>query len=268
MMGGICSDFRATKVALVMGGTLLLRGMLVGLVAGLLCFGFLRVFGEPPVASAIAFESRGEEAAAAAKGAVYEPEPELVSRSTQAGIGLLTAVGVYGAAFGGLFALAFGFAYGRVGQAGPRSVSALLAAAGFIAIYLVPNLKYPSNPPSVGEAETIGMRTALYFSMIAFSLVAMVGAALLRRGLLRRLGDWNAALLAGVSYIVAVGVVMFVMPPINEVPEAFPAVVLWQFRMASFGAQAILWSVIGLGFGLLTDRAAKIRQPLRRAAAY
>lgn len=264
-----------------MGGALLLRGMLVGLVAGLLCFGFLRVFGEPQIDRAIAFESQMDDAETKVtvspqahdhghehdQGYEHGHDAELVSRPTQAGIGLFTAVAVYSAAFGGLFALAFGFAYGRVGNSGPRTVSALLAAAGFIAITLIPNLKYPANPPAVGEAETIGMRTALYFSLIAFSLVAMVGAALLRRGLLRRLGAWDGALVAAISYIVAIGVVMFVMPQVNEVPAAFPATVLWQFRVASFGSHAIMWAVIGLGFGLLTERAASAR-PLHRVSAY
>jgi hypothetical protein len=248
-----------------MGGTLLLRGMLVGIVAGILCFGFLKAFGEPQVDRAIAFESQMDAAKDAAKiqadlakGIVTPkevPEPELVSRPTQAGIGLFTGVAVYSAAFGGLFALAFGFAYGRIGAAGPRAVSALLAGCGFVALYLVPNLKYPANPPSVGEPETIGMRTALYFTMILLSLAAMVLAASLRRRTLRPWGTWNATLGAAAFYVVAVAVVMLALPAINEVPDDFPAVVLWQFRIASLGGQALMWTTIGLGFGALTERA-------------
>ena len=99
--------------------TLLVRGMLVGIVAGLLSFGFLKVYGEPQVDRAIAFEAQLDEAKAAAEKAKGmhmsdEEEPELVSRPVQAGIGLFTAVIVYSAAFGGLFGLAFAFAYGRV----------------------------------------------------------------------------------------------------------------------------------------------------------
>jgi hypothetical protein len=98
-----------------------------------------------------------------------------VSRSVQAGLGLFVAVLVYSAAFGGLFGLAFAFAYGRTsGTLTPQALSALMAAAGFVAIYLVPNLKYPANPPAVGSHETIGIRTALYFIMIAVSLTAMI----------------------------------------------------------------------------------------------
>ena len=47
--------------------TFLVRGMLVGIVAGLLSFGFLKVYGEPQVDSAIAFKSQMDEAKAAAE---------------------------------------------------------------------------------------------------------------------------------------------------------------------------------------------------------
>ena len=187
-----------------MVGTLLLRGMLVGIVAGILCFAFLNVVGEPQVDRAIAFETQLDEAKAKATPMPRwpkalsmpkeEPGPELVSRPVQAGIGLFTGVMVYNAAFGGLFALVFALTYGRMGDFGPRATSALLAAAGIVAVYIVPNLKYPANPPSVGDPDTIGMRTALYFAMIAISLAAMIGAAMLRRRLLRRYGGWNAVL--------------------------------------------------------------------------
>jgi predicted cobalt transporter CbtA len=252
-----------------MGGTLLLRGMLVGIVAGILCFGFLKVFGEPQVDRAIAFESAMDAAKAHAPGAAAAvEEPELVSRPVQAGWGLFTGVAVYSAAFGGLFALAFAFAYGRISSAGPRAVSALLAGCGFLALYVVPTLKYPANPPSVGEPDTIGMRTALYFGMIVLSLAAMVGAAILRRRLLRRLGAWDASVIAGVVYAVGVAVIMLALPSINEVPDEFPAVVLWQFRVASLGGQALMWAVIGLGFGALTERAATNGRLTRFKAAY
>jgi predicted cobalt transporter CbtA len=248
-----------------MAGTLLLRGMLVGIVAGLLCFSFLKIVGEPQVDRAIALETRLDQAKAEAKAQALmaqgiavpkeEPQPELVSRRVQAGIGLFTGVMVYNAAFGGLFALVFAFVYGRVGDFGPRATSALLAAAGLIAVYVVPNLKYPANPPSVGDPATIGTRTALYFAMIAISLAAMIASVVLRRRLLARRGAWNASLIAGAAYLSVMIAVGLRLPAINEVPKLFPAVVLWQFRIASLGAQLIMWATIGLLFGALTERA-------------
>jgi predicted cobalt transporter CbtA len=229
--------------------TLLVRGMLVGLCAGLLAFAFASAFGEAPVDHAIAFES------AQAKAAGEPPAPELVSRTVQSTIGLATGTTIYGLAFGGIFALVFAGVYGRVGRATPRTTAALLALAGFLAIVLVPFLKYPANPPSIGNPTTIARRTELYFLMIAISILAAVAAMRLYRGMLKRRGAWNAGLLAGLTFAAIVVGAQLVMPAINEVPRTFPATVLWQFRIASLGTQLALWSTIGLGFGALAERA-------------
>ena len=223
--------------------TFLVRGMVVGIVAGLLSFGFLKVFGEPQVDRAVTFEA--------------QHEPELVSRAVQAGLGLFVAVLVYSAAFGGLFGLAYAFAYGRIpGVLTPQTLATVLAATGFIAVYLVPNLKYPANPPAVGEPETIGVRTALYFAMIAISFAAMAGSIAFRRLFVARFGDWNATLIAGAYYIALMAAVGLLLPAVNELPEQFPAAVLWKFRIASIGSQLITWATFGLLFGALTQRAA------------
>jgi predicted cobalt transporter CbtA len=256
--------------------TFLVRGMLVGIVAGLLSFAFLKVYGEPQVARAVAFESQRDEAQAATHKAeahshasaahdhaaethahmAGHDQPELVSRSVQAGLGLFVAVLVYSAAFGGLFGLAFAFAYGRASDTlTPQALSAVIAALGFVAIYLVPNLKYPANPPAVGEPETIGVRTALYFVMIAISLAAMIVSLATRRFFAARFGAWNADLSVAACYIVLVGIAALLLPAVNEVPEGFPAVVLWNFRTASIGAQLIMWATLGMLFGALSQRA-------------
>ena len=243
-----------------MTGRLLLRGMLVGLVAALLSFGFLKLAGEPTVDRSIAFEKAMDQAKAEAKEAAAKGQPapaeehELVSRPVQAGIGLLTGVAVYSTAFGGLFALVFALAYGRMADLGPRATSAVLAAVGFIAVYVTPMLKYPADPPPVGLPETIGMRTSLYFAMILISLAAMIAAGMLRNRLKGRFGVWNSALIAGGVYIVVMAVVAFALPEVNEVPLDFPATVLWQFRIASLGGQLILWTTLGLLFGVAAER--------------
>ena len=243
-----------------MVGKLLLRGMLVGIVAGLLAFGFARVFGEPSVDRAIAFEAQME----AAKGEA--PYEELVSRETQSSIGLLTGTVTYGAAIGGLFALVFAYAYGRVGALGARETAALVALAGFIAVILVPFIKYPANPPSVGDPETISKRTVLYFAMMAISVVAMFNAVVVARKLAHRLGLWNGAIIAGMAYVIVIGVVQVILPTINEVPENFSAVVLWQFRTGALGIHVVLWACLGLVFGALTERSFAAKHPVGRPA--
>jgi ABC-type nickel/cobalt efflux system permease component RcnA len=260
-----------------MTGSLLLRGMLVGLLAGLLAFGFARLFGEPAVERAIAFESGShaeapapvphshgggpahthEVAPAHSHGGGGEADP--FSRATQAGFGLFTGLVVYGAAIGGLFALVFAFAQGRLGPMTPRATAAVLALAAFVALALVPWLKYPANPPSVGVAETIGPRTALYFTFMALSLAALAVSAWLAQGWRARLGGWNAGLAGAALFVAIVGVAGLVLPAIDEVPAGFSGSLLWQFRLASLGIQAVLWGALGLGFGALVERSYDVR---------
>jgi len=229
----------------------LVRGMLIGVFAGLLSFGFAKVFAEPQIDRAIAFEEQIDKA----KG--EDPGPELVSRRMQSTFGLLTAVLVYGMALGGLFGLAFAVAYGRTGSLSPRLISLLLAGGGFLAIYLIPALKYPPNPPSVGQPETIVFRTQTYFLMILISLGILASAVYLRQGILSRFGNWNATLIAGASFIAVATAIILILPDINEVPDGFSAVLLWRFRLASIGTQIILWTTLGLCFGALTERSLK-----------
>ncbi|MEJ2625565.1 MAG: CbtA family protein [Pseudolabrys sp.] len=231
-----------------MVGNLLLRGILVGVVAGVLAFGFARTFGEPQVDHAISFEEQMSKAKGEA------PEPELVSRKVQASIGLFTGVVVYGAAIGGLLSLAFAFLYGRVGRIGPRTLAALLALAGFVAIVLVPAIKYPPNPPAIGNPETIGPKTGLFFVMMLLSVSAMVLAVMLARSLRAHCDAGNAAIIAGAAFIAAMAIVQYGLPTINEVPDQFSAVVLWKFRTVSLGIQTALWTAIGLLFGYVTER--------------
>ncbi|MBB4575636.1 CbtA family protein [Rhizobium lentis] len=242
-----------------MVGNLLLRGMFAGVIAGILVFAFAHIFGEPLVDAAIAFEEASAQAAGQAT------EPEVVSRATQAGLGLFTGVMAYSVAVGGLFALAFALVHGRFSAHSARGTSAVIAIAAFVAIVLVPGIKYPANPPAVGNPDTIGVRTELFFLMIVVSVGALIAAVALSRRLSERFGLWNGAIVAALAYLVFIGVVLYLLPPINEVPENFSAMVLWRFRTTSLGMHAILWATLGLAFGALAERRLALKGGLRPA---
>jgi len=90
--------------------------------------------------------------------------------------------------------------------------------------------------------------------MLLLSIAAAGVAAYVRSRLLPALGAWNATLVAGLVFVVAVAATMLALPSINEVPDEFPAGLLWQFRISALGTQAVLWAVLGLGFGFLAER--------------
>lgn len=229
---------------------LLVRGMLAGLAAGVAALLVAYFLGESRVDAAIALEEH-------AAGGHHDHgggEEELVSRALQATGGLATGVLVFGVAVGGIAAIAFCVALGRIGRFGPRATAAFVALGGLIAVYVVPFLKYPANPPAVGDGDTIGKRTALFFLLVLLSVLLAVGAVLLGRRLAPRLGNWNATVAAGAAFLLAVTLAYVFLPSYNEVGPDFPGQLLWQFRLATLAVQAVLWTVFGLVFGALAER--------------
>ncbi|MDX6722667.1 MAG: hypothetical protein QOD73_1071 [Solirubrobacteraceae bacterium] len=229
--------------------TLLICGLLAGLCGGALGTGFAKVAGEPPLDRAIAWES------AHARAAGEAPHAEVVSRTVQGSIGLAVGACVYAVSLGGLFALVFAGVYGRVSRAGPARTALGLGAIAFVVLYLVPFLKYPPNPPSVGDPATIGDRTALYFGMLAISGLAAIAALRLRVQARDRLGPDRATPAAIGAFVLVVVAAGLVMPGVNEVPATFPATTLWDFRIASAGVQLVMWVTISLVFGAAARRA-------------
>jgi uncharacterized membrane protein YidH (DUF202 family) len=172
---------------------------------------------------------------------------------------------VYGLAIGGLFALAFGYVYGRVGRTSPGRTALWLAASAFAVLFLVPFLKYPANPPGIGRHDTIGDRTLLQLAMMAISLLAAIAAVRLRRAASARVSPASATAISGAAYVGIVVVAGLAMPAVDEVPRAFPATMLWQFRQASVGMSAVLWATIGLLFAVAVPRVMAGRPVLGRS---
>ena len=247
---------------------LIARGLLAGLIAAVLAFVFARLCAEPVIARAIAFED-GRTDAEDAHG-VHEHGAELFTRGVQSNIGLGFGVLIFGVAMGALFAVLFCVVYSRVSDRaeapGPRALSVQLAVAAFVSVYLSPFVKYPPNPPAVGQSDTIGARTTWYLVSVLASVVLAAGAVWLAGRLERRFGSWNAGLLAVSSYVVTVAVVLALLPTMDETPvplrdasgaiiyPGFPADVLYEFRLLSLTTQLVLWVVIGLVFSTLASR--------------
>ena len=141
-----------------------------------------------------------------------------------------------------------------MGDFDPRALSALLAPAGFAALVLVPELKYPANPPAIGAASTIGARTALVFRHARDFLPRHDPRRDARPASHGWLGAWNGDLAAAAIFAVVAGIAAMALPPVDEVPAGFPAKVLWNFRLASIGARAVLWGMLGLAFGGMTQK--------------
>ncbi|HEX4102907.1 MAG TPA: CbtA family protein [Pseudonocardiaceae bacterium] len=263
---------------------LLLQGVLVGALAGLLAFVFARIFAEPQIQAAIEYETGRDAAQAALDKAADLPigpaSPDIFSRTIQANLGAGVGMIFFGVAVGALFAVAYVVCLGRVGNLRPRTLALLVAAGGLLTVYLVPFVKYPANPPAIGNPGTIKDRGGLYLLMVFCSVLFLVAAVWLGQQLRGRFGNWNASVVAGATFVVAIGIVMAILPSVGslavneqqfgnhstETPlpltnasgaivyPGFPADVLFDFRLYSVAAQLILWATIGLVFAPLAER--------------
>lgn len=233
----------------------LLRGLLAGLLAGLAAFAVAYVVGEPQINAAIALEDAGAAAPEPHDGHTHD-EPAAhthgegsgveIPRSVQSTWGLVTGLVAIGVALGGVTALGAAFALGRIGSLKPTQTTALVALLGFVAIGLVPFLKYPATPPAIGDASTINQRMTLHFVLVAICVVAIIAETIFAAALLRReTSVFAATVIPAAGFIAIVGVAVGLLPTINEV-GAFPADTLWFFRRASILTTATLWAVLGV----------------------
>jgi predicted cobalt transporter CbtA len=234
----------------------LIRGLLAGLFAGLIAFGVAYVAGEPAINAAIAVEESGALSDHHAHHATAGEDAGAteVPRLLQSTLGLLTGTLVAAVTLGGLLGVLSALALGRFGRLGVRGVSVSLAAIGFVSVSLMPFMAYPPNPPAIGHPDTIGVRTALYFIMLAASIIAAITAVLVGRELAERWGAWYGTLIAIAGYFAVTISAMTLLPSYSEVPADFPATVLYEFRGASLLTQLALWATLGVALGELLYR--------------
>ena len=238
----------ARPIAVIIGAAV--AGILAGLVASVL----LTFTAEPVIDQAVALE----EAHAAEPPAPGAPEePELVTRSDQKGFGRVAAYTLGGGAYGVLFGIAFLALRRRTDASAPDDAfRRALLAGGFLAgaITIMPFLKYPPNPPAVGDPATLNERQWKYLALIFLSVVVFALAARLSSHLRDRGWTDDERLVAvGLAIAVPLGIVCAALPPFSD-PIEVPANLLWRFRIASLGGNLLLWSVLSLTFGAVAAR--------------
>ena len=144
-------------------GSFIRRGAIAGVVGGAASALFLLLVGERVIGDAIRLEE--------ARGGGGN---QMFSRGVQTFGGALGVI-LVSVALGVMFAATFAAVRHRLPGRDDWQRSIAWAATAFVVVYLVPFAKYPPNPPSVGDPNTIDERTILYFAMLAWS----VGAAFL-----------------------------------------------------------------------------------------
>ena len=221
---------------------LLAIGSLGGLAAGGAAALFMATAGRGPIRDAIELEGSHT-----AGGAHHE---DLFGRGVQE-VGGVIGLLVFGLALGIVFAVVLAAVGPRLAAATPMAASARLGTAGFVSVVLVPFLKYPANPPAVGDPETINERTLLYFAVLLLSILLTWAVWRFHRtvGLSAVPKAWAAT----ACYSAGLAAIFLALPGSPDAVDA-PAQLVWRFRLASLGGLAAAWAVLALVAGTMLSR--------------
>ncbi|MFF9900365.1 CbtA family protein [Streptomyces longispororuber] len=236
--------------------SLLGRGLAAGGLGGLAAGLFSLLLAEPLMDRAIrAEEARSQAHAhddAAAANAVQHHE-ELFSRSTQHS-GLVVALVVAGLAIGVLCAVAYALVHRRDPRAAPWPRALAFCAAAFLAVSLFPALRYPANPPGVGDSGTVGDRQTMWLAAVVIGVLGMFLVWQVYVRLAARPQPVRQLAAAGTA--VAVLALLWTLPD-NPDPVPVDATLLWDFRVLSLASHVVLWAVFAAVFGGLGLRAVR-----------
>ncbi|HEX8628194.1 MAG TPA: CbtA family protein [Catenuloplanes sp.] len=228
-------------------GAILGRGLIAGAAAGVTAATAGLLVVQPPLRAALAIEHSRTAGTAA-------HHEDMFTRPVQMLGGAIAALAV-GLALGAIFAVVFARWRHRLPADTDFGRVVLLATAGFGCLALLPALKYPANPPGVGDPDTVTTRTVAYLSLIAAALAVTCLAFLARQRLARRgVPAPQRGALVAVGLIIGYAALLAVLPRhADPVPADLPAELLWRFRLASLAELAVLWATLGLTMGLLVS---------------
>ena len=162
--------------------------------------------------------------------------------------GQVLAGAILGTSIGALFGIVF--AYSRKILPGQHNVKKALVLAGimWLTIFLIPFLKYPANPPTVGDSETVVLRATLYLAFIAISGFSVIGFYQLSKKFQGR-----KKLVAVIGYAAFMTAMFVVMPP-NPDEIAAPMELVNGFRVMSVVAVSVFWLALGIILGLFWQK--------------
>jgi len=224
-------------------GIVLLAGCFAGIVHGAANLAIV----EPYLDEAIGIENQNLFASGEEKDTPQFWVEYSAYRDWQKG-GQVLAGAILGTSIGALFGIVF--AYSRKILPGQHNVKKALVLAGimWLTIFLIPFLKYPANPPTVGDPETVVLRATLYLAFIAISGFSVIGFYQLSKKFQGR-----KKLVAVIGYA-AFMIAMFVVMPPNPDEIAAPMELVNGFRVMSVVAVSVFWVALGIILGLFWQK--------------
>ncbi|MDE1876756.1 MAG: CbtA family protein [Thaumarchaeota archaeon] len=212
-------------------------GLLAGLVHGMLNI----VFVEPYLDTAIGIENQRLFVAGEAK-----DTPQFWQQFSDYRIwqkqGSIVAGAMLGMATGALLGLVFAYSKNSLPGNSDIKKALLLSVIMWAVLYFIPFLKYPANPPTVGDPATIAFRSATYALFVTISGLGAIGFSRIYKKLETK------KFLAFAGYAGFIGLVYVIMPP-NPDPIKTSMDIVNGFREISTATMTIYWIANGAILG-------------------
>src|SRR5581483_78256 len=218
----------------------LLSGAIAGTILGIINQGIV----EPFLDRAIALETQKK----INGGAVIDPNEAAVYRVWQKG-GEIFAGTILGISLGALVGVVFAYCRSALpGRDNKRKALVLVGVMWFV-LFFAPALKYPGNPPGVGNPGTVYYRESIYVGFLLVSGVSTLGLALMYRRIKTPLNK----VVIPIMYTAIMVTAYMAFPP-NPDPITAPMDLVIGFRLAGGFTMSIMWGLIGIALGALWDK--------------
>ncbi len=226
--------------ALTLVGITLTSGVIAGIILAFLNLGIV----EPTIDKAIALEvqkqvSSGENVNMS----------ELIDYRYWQKAGAFAGGAIYGAGLAALFGVIFVFTRNKLPGKNNKQKAIFLAGIMWFVLFLMVALKYPANPPAVGDPETIYYRQTLYVGYIMISGLAALGMAVI----------WIKTRINSKKIIIplmyaAIMVTAYAVMPSNPDKIEISMDLIQTFRVLTATTIGVFWGILGIIFGSLWDK--------------
>jgi predicted cobalt transporter CbtA len=219
--------------------------LLAGAIAGTILGAINQVVVEPYVDHAVELEMRNT----AQSGQVINPAEFAAYRFWQKG-GEIIAGTILGLSIGSLYGIVFAYTRGSISGTNNKKKALIVASIMWFVLFLMPALKYPPNPPAVGNPETIYYRQSLYVAFLAISGFSALGLTFLYR----KMASSNTKKAIIPSAYAAIMAGAYLAMPANPDPINAPIDLVIGFRITSAITISVFWALLGIIFGTFWDK--------------
>ena len=168
-------------------------------------------------------------------------------RSWQKG-GEVLAGAILGTSIGSLFGIVYALSKKSLPSGNNIGKTVILAGLMWFTLFVIPFLKYPANPPTVGDGETVVLRGILYLTLIAISGFMAIGFY----QIFKRVKAKNR-ILPIIGYGILMTLVFFVMPE-NPDEISTSMELVNNFRVVAFLPGTIFWFTLALFLGVFWQK--------------